>query len=163
MHVHRPPSCLRTARNDKPLVFLSGSIEMGAAPLWQDELEHRFQNLPGTLFNPRRDDWDPSWEQSIYNPQFRQQVLWELGGLKISDLVFVYFVPGTKSPITLLEFGMMLLRRPVVVCPPGFWRKGNIDIVCAVHEIPVYEEFDEGVCVLETKIKFLSQCWTPRT
>ena len=31
----------------------------------------------------------------------------------------------------------------IVCCPEGFYRKGNVDIVCAKYNVPVFENFDE--------------------
>ena len=43
----------------------------------------------------------------------------------------MYFDPETKSPITLLELGLYARSGKLVVCcPHGFWRRGNVDIVC---------------------------------
>jgi hypothetical protein len=60
-------------------------------------------------------------------------VEWELAGLERADVVVIYLAPGTKSPISLLELGLHAGRNPhkvVACCPDGFWRKGNVDIVC---------------------------------
>ena len=121
-------------------VFLAGSIEMGKAENWQEVIEDEIEiELSGDicLFNPRRDDWDPSWKQDISHPQFNQQVNWELDALNKSDLIVFYFSPDTQSPITLLEFGLFAESGKIVVCcNDGFWRKGNIDIVCHKFDIP---------------------------
>ncbi len=42
-------------------VFLAGSIEMGGAPPWQEEIEAAVAALPVTIWNPRREAWDASW------------------------------------------------------------------------------------------------------
>ena len=55
-------------------VFLAGSIEMGAAEDWQRLAEETLADCEVTIFNPRRDDWDSSWEQRIHNPEFNHQV-----------------------------------------------------------------------------------------
>ena len=89
-----------------PTVFLAGSIETGKAVDWQTEITNRLDNV--NIVNPRRDDWDSSWIQDISNPQFREQVEWEYDGIKKSDLVVFFFDPKTKSPITLLELGVVL-------------------------------------------------------
>jgi hypothetical protein len=48
-----------------------------------------------------------------------------------ADLIALYLSPGTKSPISLLELGLYASSGKLVVCcPEGFWRKGNVDIVC---------------------------------
>lgn len=55
----------------------------------------------------------------------------------------MYFSPNTKSPISLLELGLFARSGKVrVVCPEGFWRKGNVDIVCQYYNIPLYENFE---------------------
>jgi len=113
-------------------VFLAGSIEMGVAEQWQERLAKMLTDVDCTLLNPRRDDWDTSWVQSIDNPQFKEQVEWELRGLDSSVIVVFYFDPNTKSPITLMELGYVAHTwcDVVVCCPEGFWRKGNVDIMC---------------------------------
>lgn len=124
-------------------IFLAGSIEMGSAENWQDKLIKKLDGIDDLLIlNPRRDDWDSSWVQSIDDPQFYDQVTWELGSLDCADLIALYFDPTTKSPITLLELGLFAASGKIIVCcPPGFWRKGNVDIVCEKWEIPLYEDY----------------------
>lgn len=127
-------------------IFLAGSIEMGVAEDWQTRLEQELSDKNVTLFNPRRDEWDSSWEQSILNPQFYQQVNWELNALDKSNLIVMYFSPETKSPISLLELGLYAASgKMVVCCPEGFWRKGNVDIVCDRYNISNFDSFEKMV------------------
>lgn len=115
----------------RPWIFLCGSIEMGAAEQWQKVIVAALKDVKGTVLNPRREDWDSSWKQSIHDPQFYEQVTWELAAQEQADLILVNFDPQTKAPITLLELGLFAPDRQVVVhCPEGYWRKGNVDIVC---------------------------------
>jgi len=88
----------------RPHVFLAGSIEMGKAENWQKRVAEALTDA--TVLNPRRDDWDSSWKQSIKNQKFRKQVEWELGAQQDADLILMHFEPGTQSPITLLELGL---------------------------------------------------------
>ena len=69
-----------------------------------------------TILNPRRDDWDNSWTQSINNPQFREQVEWELEAMEKADIIAMYFDKSTKSPITLLELGLFAHTGKMIVC-----------------------------------------------
>ena len=123
-------------------VFLAGSIEMNKAENWQERITKALTDLKSVVvLNPRRDDWDSSWIQSIENPKFKQQVEWELKAMENADAVVVYFDPNTKSPITLLELGLRA-KSPgftLVYCPEGFWRKGNVDIVCKRYGIEQVE------------------------
>jgi len=94
--------------------------------------------------NPRRDDWDSSWEQKIENAQFKQQVEWELDALEYADWILMYFDPSTKSPISLLELGLFAeTGKLIVCCPEGFWRKGNVDIVCEKYGVPQVDSIEE--------------------
>ena len=96
------------------------------------------------LLNPRRDDWDSSWKQDKDDANFRRQVEWELSALEASDYIIFYFDPATKSPISLLELGLFGRdKETFVVCPEGFWRKGNVDIVCAKFGIPEFLSLDD--------------------
>jgi hypothetical protein len=135
-------------------VFLAGSIEMGKAEDWQVAVEKELKEFEVTVFNPRRNDWDSSWEQKESSDQFNYQVNWELNRLEESTVVFMYFSPGTQSPISLLELGAFAGRSHMVVCcPTGFWRKGNVDIFCTRANVPVYENFEDAVGALKTKIR----------
>jgi hypothetical protein len=138
----------------RPSVFLAGSIEMGAAEDWQVRIEKELLDLSVTVFNPRRDDWDSSWTQEQSNQQFNAQVNWEMNRLDECDIMFMYFSPETKSPISLLELGAYGSSKynSVVCCPPGFWRRGNVEIFCTRHNIPMFDTLEEAIGALRTKI-----------
>jgi hypothetical protein len=123
-------------------IFLAGSIEMGKAEDWQADMTEFFNLHNWGVFNPRRDDWDPTWVQDFENPQFAQQVNWELNALDNADFIIMYFAPETMSPISLYEFGRYSdSGKMAVVCPSGFWRKGNIEIGCHKDNIPLFDDF----------------------
>jgi hypothetical protein len=125
-------------------IFLGGSIEMGTAELWQKKIISELSDLPIQFLNPRRDDWDSSWTQTIENKQFKEQVEWELNGLEIADIIVMVFDINTKSPISLLESGLFAKSgKLVILCPEGFWRKGNIDVVCEYYNIKQVKDFNE--------------------
>jgi len=138
-----PPSPIVTSPRFS--VFLAGSIEMGKAIEWQDDLSETLDKRGYDVYNPRRKDWNSSWTQSINNPQFREQVEWELDGLDRADYTIFYFQPGTMSPISLMELGLQCGRRKpcYVICPEGFWRKGNVDIICAKYHVEQFNSFEE--------------------
>ena len=155
MEVIKPEPKNRVYSDKSIKIFLAGSIEMGKAEDWQAEIPKLFkdrQNL--VFFNPRRDDWDSSWEQKASNPQFNYQVNWELDHLDEADLIFMYFSPETKSPISLLELGLYAnLEKMIVCCPDSFYRKGNVDIVCSRFNIPVYNTMEAAVGRLRSELK----------
>ena len=134
---------------DNFTLFLAGSIEMGTAEHWQNRVIEALKDCKRlTIYNPRRADWDSSWVQSIDNPQFREQVEWELDHLQRANLAIFYFDPSTKSPITLMELGMMSnpwSRLTLVVCPKGFWRRGNVEIFCNREGIEFFETLEDAI------------------
>lgn len=132
----KPPAPLMLSEAEH-CVFLAGSIDMGQAEPWQATIEHLLRDAGLIILNPRRDDWDASWEQHITNSKFREQVEWELNAQDRANLIAFYFSPTSYAPITLLELGLFARSGKLVVCcPDGFWRKGNVDIVCARYDIP---------------------------
>jgi hypothetical protein len=136
-------------------IFLAGSIEMGAAEDWQTQVQNELADFNVTIFNPRRDEWDSSWEQRETNPQFNHQVNWEMNMLENTSIIFMYFSPETKSPISLLELGLHAQDNIIVCCPDGFWRKGNVEIVCSRNGIPLFDNLEKAIASLISKIKSL--------
>ncbi len=134
----------------RPWVFLAGSIDDGRAAPWQAEVVRALDGLPGTLLNPRRDDWDSTWRQSLDDPRFVEQVTWELAAQEQADVVAMYFAPGSHAPITLMEFGLFAplsdaTRRGgelVVACPDDYWRRGNVEVACLRYGMTLLDSLD---------------------
>jgi hypothetical protein len=144
--IYLPPNDFSDRDLSRQSVFLAGSIEMGVAELWQDRAAAAFDEAGMDVFNPRRPDWDSTWTQDITNIHFFRQVKWELDALDAVDCIVMYFDPATKSPISLLELGLHARSGKLsVVCPKGFWRKGNVDIVCDRYNITQYDTLDAMV------------------
>lgn len=162
----QPPHRLSGHYNSFPSVFLAGSIEMNVAEKWQDRIKRDLNNQDVVLYNPRRDDWDSSIEQKITDPWFSEQVTWELDHLLNADIAAFYLDPNTKSPITLMELGMVAAYKDrdstdarsktqsvLVCCPRGFWRRGNVEMVCARSQIYLVDNYEEFVSTLSLWIK----------
>jgi hypothetical protein len=151
--VFKPPAPLPEPGRT-PSLFLAGSIEMGAAEDWQTTVARSLSDLEVLILNPRRDEWDASWVQSIDDPKFREQVEWELTGLERATLVAMYFAPDTKAPVTLLELGLCARGgRLVVGCPPGYWRRGNLEVVCRWYGVPLLGSLAELVTEVRKKLE----------
>ena len=156
MDIIKPPTKLPSVYMLRKSLFLAGSIEMGVAVDWQTKVQNELQDLEGTIFNPRRNDWDSSWTQSIKNPQFVEQVNWEMDALNMAETIMVYFDPNTKSPITLFELGYHIHSGKVILCcPDGFWRKGNIEIYADRERINLYNTLDEVISAYRSFYKIL--------
>lgn len=148
-----PPSISFETPKGYKKIFLAGSIEMGKAEDWQQKVITSISDFEKIIYNPRRENWDSSWVQTIDNQKFKEQVEWELEGLEESDLIIMNFAPGTISPISLMEFGLYARSgKMVVYCPDGFHRKGNIDVVCERYNIPQVEKFEELITIIKYSI-----------
>ena len=135
-------------------IFLAGSIEQDKATRWQDEVIEKLKQYNYTILNPRRKVWDASWEQRIDNPNFNEQVNWELDALGKADVILMYFDPKTKSPISLLELGLFAKSGKLIVCcPDGFWRKGNVDVVCDRFGIRQFLKLEDVIDFIKNKIQ----------
>lgn len=150
IEIKAPGDYYKLPERQKGLIFLAGSIEMGAAERWQGKIIKALTDsgYKGIILNPRRDDWDSSWVQDIKNPQFNEQVNWELDGLVRATTVFFYFDPNTKSPISLMELGLVIgssCADIIVCCPEGFWRKGNVDILCEKFGAELFTDLDQAI------------------
>jgi len=142
----KPPSILR--EDDDLIVFLAGSIEQGKPMDWQQKIVDEFRDDDVTFFNPRRDDWDSSWEQVMGPNEFTKQVGWELNGLERADLIVMFLDGNTQSCISLFELGLYVKSGKLVVCcEDGFWRKGNVDIVCTKYGV---EQMDSLYGLIDT-------------
>ena len=147
-----------------PVLFLAGSIEQGKATNWQQKAiefysaQQEISDL--TIVNPRREVWPSELEQSIQNAEFYFQVSFELQHLEGADAVIMWLEPGTMSPISLFEFGLLTgwasmgaLNKLVIGCPNGFWRKGNVEVVTNRYRIQLVDTFsdllEEGYTMLQ--------------
>ena len=135
----------------RPSIFLAGTIDMGNSIDWQTQTISALSDYDVNIFNPRRNDWDSSWEQRATNEQFRYQVEWELKHLRRADVVFINILPDSKSPITLLEMGLFI-HKSIIVCPDQFYRSGNIQITAEFFYAPFYSDFESGIRRLKRRL-----------
>jgi hypothetical protein len=143
-----------TKTNNKS-IFCAGTIDSGEAYQWAKDFIDKLSNTQVDIYNPRREEWDNSLEQSINNDIFKEQVNWELDALEKADIIFINILPDSKSPITLLELGLYAKSDKLIVCcPKEFYRSGNVHIVCNKYYIPLFEDFDRAVEYLIKKLNY---------
>jgi hypothetical protein len=129
---------------EKPSVILYGNIPKKTDFDWHTSITSSLADLPIAIINPRRDDWGSDWKEDLEDPRFKEQVEWEMDHAWIADVIVFHFAPGALTPISLLELGMYAGTGKVVVCcPPGFYKRGNVQIVCKRYKIPLTETVDD--------------------
>ena len=75
------------------------------------------------------------------DPRFVEQVEWELAAQERAAVIAMYFAPSTQAPISLLELGLAARSGKLLVCcPDGYWRKGNVDLVCRRYGVPILQD-----------------------
>ena len=127
-------------------VFLAGTIDMGTAEDWQAEAAGLFRAKEGNflLYNPRQEEWHPDWEGEM-----DYQVNWELEHLEKADYILMNFLPGSLSPISLLEMGLHAKDgKLLVICTPGYARYENVRITCARYSIPLFSSIEEAIATI---------------
>jgi hypothetical protein len=66
-----------------------------------------------------------------------------------ADHILMVFLPGSQSPITLLELGLHARSgKLIVVCTPGFYRYDNVRITCERYGVPVFDSLDDALEVI---------------
>lgn len=138
---------------DKPKVFLAGTIDNGESDDWQSNLIWQMKNkhhCPDpdadesigdiVVFNPRRNDW----KQNVSEADVEEQIKWEQQHLDEADLIIMNFADDSKSPITLLELGLYGPEgKTIVFCTDKFYRFTNIKLTCDKYMIPLIQSTNE--------------------
>lgn len=135
--VIKPPASLDA--NGRYTVFLPSSIGLEINRFVESELS----DLDIAIYSSWPDDDQAAWEPRHDDTFFRQQVIWELNAGRQADLIILCFPPGVKTPISLMELGLFAEEDKLcVLSPVGYWRKGNVDIVCQMYGIPLFDSWD---------------------
>jgi hypothetical protein len=138
--IHKPPS---RPTITTPSIILYGAIQ-SSSPDWQTSLSTSLSDIPIAILNPDRSDWDSTWVEDISFPAFTEQVEWEMDYAQIVDVIVFYFAPEALTPITLLELGMYAgTGKAIVCCPEGFYKRGNVQIVCKRYGIEMLGSLEE--------------------
>lgn len=138
----------------RPKVFLAGSIDMGKATDWQKTLIDALADTDAVILNPRRTDWNPAWKPEPGDPHFAEQVNWELAALDQSDVIVMYLAPGSQSPVSLMELGLHATSGKVIVlCPEGYWRKGNVDAVAMRYHVEQASSLDDLIGRVRSRLR----------
>ena len=74
-------------------------------------------------------------------------------GLEKADIIVFYFDPCTKAPVSMMELGLCFwLSKVIVCCTKGYWRKGNVEIVCRKYKVSLLMGLLELVTLLELEV-----------
>ncbi|MGL5938448.1 MAG: nucleoside 2-deoxyribosyltransferase domain-containing protein [Phocaeicola sp.] len=143
VYVQKPKEEIVLPSDFNPVkIFLAGTIDMGKSIDWQAAMSEQFKdryNGEFLFFNPRRaKGLDGTAEDFDY------QVRWELSHLDEADTIVMYIIGSSKSPISLLEMGLfMQSKKMIVVCEPDYYRYDNVRITCDYYGTPCYTSLEQ--------------------
>lgn len=158
MNVYYAPDYPEIYDDKRISIFLAGTIDQGNSHNWQNDFMNVFQDWDIDIYNPRRPHWNTTIDPTLVSNELENQVNWELDHLECSDLIVMRLLSSSLSPISLFEFGLFLGKRDIIVyCEEGFWRKGNVDIICDRYNIECHYnemEFYNGVIDYLNRLRF---------
>lgn len=127
-------------------IFLGGTIDNGKAPNWQKKFVDECPDLNFlTIFNPRITEWNTSIKETINDTRFFKHVAWEQEGLKYASLIFMYFIGGSVSIISMSELGQYANSgKLIVVAEKDYHKRGNIEFLSVQEGFPLFETFEQG-------------------
>ena len=69
-------------------------------------------------------------------------------------MIAMYLHLGTISPISLMELGLFIKTKKIVICcPDGFHRRGNIQVMCDEYNGKLVATLDELVKEVKDRMK----------
>jgi hypothetical protein len=153
----KPPNLVASWAMGRASMFIAGTIDNGNSEDWQTKLVAALEHIPYIdLYNPRRDDWDSTWKQDYSDPKFKEQVDWELEHIELADIVFFFIGKDSKSPISLMELGLVARHEDqivIVFCEDGFYRKGNVDAICEKYGLVKVDNWTDAINKITTIVE----------
>ena len=118
-------------------IFLAGTIDNGESENWQEVICNLVRGRSDIIiFNPRKNNWSS-------DDNIEDQIKWELARLEEADIILMNILPGSKSPITLLEMGLFAKSGKLrVFCDSGFYRFDNVRVTCETYNVQLFQHND---------------------
>ena len=70
-------------------------------------------------------------------------------------MIILYFYPGTISLISLMELGLFIKTKKIVICcPDDFYRRGNIQVIYNKYNRKLLQMLNKLVEEVKNKIKY---------
>ncbi|KAL6921036.1 hypothetical protein FSHL1_005008 [Fusarium sambucinum] len=134
-------------------IFLAGVTTSTGEPDWRQALTDALNSYPIAILNPNRPDWDSTWREDFSDNRWVEQVSWELNMQETADIVVFMFHKATEAPISLMELGLAVRTKSVIVCAhPDYRKRGNVDAVCRRFNAKLLSTLEELVDCLITML-----------
>lgn len=121
-------------------VFLAGSMDNRYFGNWRIEAVKKLETKVN-VFDPTNMDND-----SLNDAEMKSHILWELDALAIADKILLNFLPDSKSPISLVELGLYVAsKKLIVVCPKAFYKSRYVYTLCEKYNTPIFEDVNKAL------------------
>ncbi|QPC76684.1 hypothetical protein HYE68_007436 [Fusarium pseudograminearum] len=131
-------------RNKIASIFLAGITTNTKEPDWRQSITDALSNYPVTILNPYRPDWDSTWREDFSDKRWAGQVSWELDMQEAADIIVFMFHQATEAPISLMELGLAVRTKSVIVCAhPDYRKRGNVEAVCRRFGVKLLNTLEE--------------------
>ncbi|KAI5460448.1 hypothetical protein BGZ63DRAFT_387257 [Mariannaea sp. PMI_226] len=132
-----------------PSIFLAGTISAPGEPDWREDVSKALAYQPLVIFNPKRDDWDSTWKESLSDSRWAEQIQWELDMQDQATIVAVFFDATTDAPTSLSEMGLAARAGKLIACAlDGYSKRGYVEAVCRQYKatfVTTEEDFKMAV------------------
>lgn len=134
---------LPTKENGKSYIFLAGSIENKLSGNWRKYVVDKLDNK-NIFFDPTNKKHD-----HLNVKEMRVHIEWELDSLSMSDKIILNFLPNALSPISLVELGLYVAsKKLLVICPKEFYKSRYVYTLCEKYNTPIFFNLKEGIKIL---------------
>ncbi len=126
--------------SNKKYIFLAGSIDSQVQTNWRKRVTGKLEGS-NYILDPTNRKHD-----ELNDVQMKKHIEWELDALSMADKIVLNFLPKGMSPISLVELGLYVAtKKLIVVCPKDFYKSRYVFTLCKRYNTPIYHEIDEAL------------------
>lgn len=125
-------------------IFLAGSIDYMLPSIWREKVIEKSDDK-NIFFDPTNKDY-----QQLNEKEMIDHIEWELNAMSLADKILLNFLPASLSPISLVEFGLYVSsKKLIVICPKGFYQSRYIHKLCKEYNATCYFDLNKAIKELQ--------------
>ena len=127
-------------------IFLGGS--MTETNDWREHFIEGFKSYDVSFLSPYRKNQPNITDENLdlNDPAIIEHIKWVNNAIDDAWMVFLYFDPSTKSPLSLLDFADLCKnKKAIVCCPKDFWKSTIIKTVCIEFNVQFFEDLENYI------------------
>lgn len=129
----------------KDCIFLAGSMDLEKSVGWRKKVVNQLSKDEKYCF------LDPTHikHDFLSASKMEAHVLWELNALELADRILLVFLKESLSPISLVELGLYVrTKKMIVVCPKEFYKIDYITVLCKKYQTTLVHSLEQAIQVL---------------